>query len=106
MPNLPDRLFPARSSSTRDAKALGAKTYGYRWERARAWFLRRYPLCGDRPASLPPRLSVCRADGQVTPATVVDHVVPHRGDPGLFWDRTNWQALCASCHARKTRMGL
>ncbi|MGN8738508.1 HNH endonuclease signature motif containing protein [Bilifractor sp. HCP3S3_D3] len=37
------------------------------------------------------------------PATVVDHIVPHRGDPKLFWDRSNWQALCKRCHDKKTR---
>ena len=26
------------------------------------------------------------AQGRVVPATVVDHVVPHRGDQKLFWD--------------------
>lgn len=34
---------------------------------------------------------------------MVDHVVPHRGDKNLFWNaRGNWQALCVSCHSRKT----
>ena len=35
-------------------------------------------------------------------ATVVDHIVPHRGDPKLFWDTDNWQALCKQCHDHKT----
>ncbi|WP_256371941.1 hypothetical protein [Roseivivax sp. THAF197b] len=35
---------------------------------------------------------------------MVDHVIPHRGDMQLFWDRTNWQALCAHHHnAHKQR---
>ncbi|MCL4065331.1 HNH endonuclease [Pseudomonas sp. GX19020] len=29
---------------------------------------------------------------------VVDHIVPHRGDLGLFWDRLNWQTLCPDHH--------
>ena len=29
---------------------------------------------------------------------VVDHVIPHRGDWRLFWDESNWQALCKHCH--------
>jgi hypothetical protein len=33
------------------------------------------------------------------PAKVVDHIVPHRGDMSLFWDRANWQSLCANCHS-------
>ena len=32
------------------------------------------------------------------PATVVDHIVPHKGDMALFWDKSNWQGLCAHCH--------
>lgn len=28
-----------------------------------------------------------------------DHVVPHRGDESLFWDRANLQCLCQWCHA-------
>ena len=35
-------------------------------------------------------------------ATVVDHVIPHRGNWALFTDRTNLQSLCKSCHDRKT----
>jgi len=35
-------------------------------------------------------------------ATVVDHITPHRGDPALFRDRANWQAMCARCHNTKT----
>jgi 5-methylcytosine-specific restriction protein A len=36
-------------------------------------------------------------------ATVVDHIIPHRGDPTLFWDESNWQPLCKKCHDQKTR---
>ena len=25
-----------------------------------------------------------------------------RGDPKIFWDRSNWQPLCKKCHDRKT----
>lgn len=35
-------------------------------------------------------------------ATDLDHIQPHKGDAALFWDPENWQALCASCHSRKT----
>jgi 5-methylcytosine-specific restriction protein A len=33
---------------------------------------------------------------------VVDHIVPHRGDERLAFDRDNLQGLCKSCHDRKT----
>jgi 5-methylcytosine-specific restriction enzyme A len=35
----------------------------------------------------------------------VDHIRPHRNDPTGFFDRENLQALCASCHTRKTIRG-
>ncbi len=54
-----------------------------------------YPLCAN-----------CLSKGILAPATVVDHIVPHRGDRALFWDENNWQALCKSCHDRKTGSGL
>jgi len=38
----------------------------------------------------------------IRPATLVDHIIPHRGDNNLFWDEDNWQALCTECHAIKT----
>jgi 5-methylcytosine-specific restriction endonuclease McrA len=41
---------------------------------------------------------MCRKDGMVVGARVVDHIVPHKGDQGLFWDKANWQALCFTCH--------
>jgi len=60
-----------------------------------------------RPGDRPPILSGCHAAGRVTAATVVDHVVPHRGDPVLMWDEIgNWQSLCTDCHGAKTIRGL
>jgi 5-methylcytosine-specific restriction protein A len=51
-------------------------------------------------------MSACWEQNRATPADLVDHVVPHRGDPSLFWDElNNWQSLCSSCHARKTAAG-
>ena len=32
----------------------------------------------------------CQAEGKVVPATVVDYIIPYRGDQKLFWDQTNW----------------
>lgn len=44
----------------------------------------------------------CGKHGVTKAATCVDHIVPHRGNAELFWDRDNWQALCDECHARKS----
>lgn len=38
------------------------------------------------------------------PAEVTDHIVPHRGDMTLFWDKNNWQGLTKRDHDRKTAM--
>jgi 5-methylcytosine-specific restriction protein A len=65
--------------------------YDRRWAKARAVFLTRHPLC-----------AACYSKGLITAAAEVDHVVPHRGDPALFWDPGNWQALCKPCHSAKT----
>nr|DAY20651.1 MAG TPA: HNH endonuclease [Caudoviricetes sp.] len=75
----------------------GAAERGYdgRWRKARIAFLQRNPLCVE-----------CMRKGVLTPATVVDHIIPHRGDKELFWNEENWQALCKSCHDRKTGSGL
>lgn len=58
--------------------------YDSDWAKARLAFLNRYPCC-----------AMCNA-----PASVVDHVKPHRGNRDLFWDQRNWQPLCAPCHNR------
>jgi len=65
--------------------------YNARWRKARKMFLKRNPLCEE-----------CKRNGKITPATVVDHIIPHKGDMNLFWDESNWQALCKTCHDRKT----
>jgi 5-methylcytosine-specific restriction protein A len=62
-----------------------------RWQRLRKWFLSKHPLCTE-----------CERQTRITPATVVDHIKPHQGDPELFWDENNLQALCKPCHDRKT----
>ena len=60
--------------------------YGTRWRKARAYYLSKFPICD-------------RCNGV---ASVVDHITPHKGDYGLFWDKENWQPLCTPCHNRKT----
>lgn len=68
--------------------------YGRRWQAASKGFLARHPLCAE-----------CESEGRVAPATLVDHVVPHRGDMGLFWQPSNWQGLCVRHHQQKTNRG-
>ncbi len=61
--------------------------YDARWRKARAAYLAEHPLC-----------VMCEAEGRVTAAKVVDHRIPHKGDPTLFWDQDNWQSLCTNHH--------
>lgn len=68
-----------------------ARGYGSAWQRARARFLREQPLC-----------VACGERHVISAATEVDHIVPHRGDMSLFWQESNWQPLCKSCHSAKT----
>lgn len=65
--------------------------YDARWERARADYLARHPLCAEGLRQWRSEL-----------ATVVDHVRPHRGNRERFWSAENWQGLCEECHNRKT----
>lgn len=76
-----------------DGRRGSAASRGYdgKWQAARAEFLRLHPLCHR-----------CHATGRLTQATVVDHVIAHKGDKDTFWDQKNWAALCKQCHDRKT----
>lgn len=66
-----------------------ARGYGGRWQREREHYLRDHPLC-----------VMCEREGRVTGATIVDHIIPHKGDPKLMWDHDNWQSLCKPHHDR------
>jgi 5-methylcytosine-specific restriction enzyme A len=46
--------------------------------------------------------SLCSVPGCGQPATVVDHVTPHRGSNALFFDQANLRSMCKRCHDRKT----
>lgn len=87
-----DRCRPALDQA-KDAQRGTAheRLYDARWQKARARFLRAHPLCLH-----------CLDQGVTEASTVVDHIIPHRGDRKLFWDKSNWQALCETCHNRKT----
>ena len=49
--------------------------------------------------------SVCVQQGLTTPATLTDHIVPHCGAHVLFWQETNLQSLCGTCHGMKEERG-
>ena len=68
-----------------DAKRPNSSARGYTgsWDKARAGYLKSHFYCVR-----------CGAG-----ATVVDHKKPHKGCKVLFWDKSNWQALCTPCHS-------
>jgi 5-methylcytosine-specific restriction protein A len=76
-----------------DSKRLSASERGYdsKWRKARLGYLNKHPLCVH-----------CLDRGKYTPATVLDHITPHKGDKELFWDKKNWQSLCKYHHDVKT----
>lgn len=96
--NVPPRItgintsrLQSKPASTTDSWRAGKTTsergYGWRWQQARLPYLQKNPLC-----------AYCARLGYHTAATIVDHIIPHHGDPVLFWDQDNWQPLCKPCH--------
>ena len=57
-----------------------------RWRKLRKAQLISQPLC-----------EMCKDIGNITEATVVDHVEPHRGNEDKFWTGP-FQSLCKQCH--------
>jgi 5-methylcytosine-specific restriction endonuclease McrA len=68
----------------------GARQRGYTrdWERESKAFLAR------------PENSHC-ACGCGQPAEMVDHIIPHKGDQRLFWNKANWQPMTKRCNSAK-----
>lgn len=92
-----------------DDRVRGTATkrgYSSKWSRAAKGYIAKHPLCVE-----------CQRQGRVTLSAEADHIIPHRygeamdsGDQDaidrarhLLWDfDRNVQALCKSCHSRKT----
>jgi 5-methylcytosine-specific restriction protein A len=77
----------ASATNRRNAGPGNINSTNARFRRQRAWYLRHHPMC-----------AMCKTE----PATVLDHITPHRGMPLLFWSQCNWQGLCVHCHGIKT----
>ncbi|MDR1464314.1 MAG: HNH endonuclease [Oscillospiraceae bacterium] len=65
------------------------KHYDRRWEKVRALYLSKHPLCVH-----------CEQSGRLTPATEVHHICPVSQGGGD--NDENLMALCKSCHSRIT----
>jgi 5-methylcytosine-specific restriction protein A len=88
------QLFRPKIKPQDNRESAAKRGYGRAWQKASKAFLMQHPLC------------MCDECGEgvkrVTPATVVDHRIPHRGDMRLFWDQSNWQSMSKEHHDRKT----
>jgi 5-methylcytosine-specific restriction protein A len=81
-----------RIKQTSKDKPSYSKWYSLpRWRTLRLMFLRLNPLCVQ-----------CHERGRLVPASVVDHIISHKGNVNLFWDVNNFQSLCKRCHDVKT----
>lgn len=76
------KIFTARGKSSQYHNLYDSVL----WRKTRKAFLKKYPVC-----------FICGK-----PATIADHIIPHRGDLSLFYNEGNLQPLCQSCHSRKT----
>ena len=77
-----------RAEHPEESRNASDRGYGRAWQKARKRFLETHPLCVE-----------CMKEGRYVKATDVDHIIPHRGDETLFWDRSNWQPLCHKHHS-------
>jgi 5-methylcytosine-specific restriction protein A len=91
VPNRPKQFRLKKSKP----KPSGPRLYdlqAWRGEKGLAkTFLRAHPLCVE-----------CEKQGALTPATEVDHIIPHKGDEELFWNYENLRGLCKRHHSEKT----
>lgn len=77
-----------------DKRSSSERGYGTAWRKARNAYLQQHPLC-----------VMCKDDGKLVAAQVVDHIIPHKGGQTLFWDSAgNWQALCKPHHNSDKQM--
>ena len=74
-------------SETENRESAAKRGYGRRWQKYRERYLREHPLC-----------VMHQQQGHTVAADVVDHIVPHKGDPRLFWDASNLWCVCGDCH--------
>jgi hypothetical protein len=72
-----------------------ARHYGYdtpEWRKMIKEFIAQNPSCIG-----------CAAIGKRTPATIMDHIIPHKGDRSKFFSGP-FQPLCSWCHGATKRM--
>jgi 5-methylcytosine-specific restriction protein A len=100
-PGCPRRVITGYCSDHAPSReALRPNPTARSWYRSPRWRALRGAVLRARPVCPGFQRSDCGR-----PTTDVDHRVPHRGDPALFWNLANLDAYCHSCHATKTGGG-
>ena len=56
-----------------EVRSASGREYGSAWQKASKAFLQAHPLCEE-----------CKQQEKYVKATVVDHIIPHRGDEKHF----------------------
>jgi 5-methylcytosine-specific restriction enzyme A len=88
-------LHQPRLRYANPAYAKVHKWYGLkRWARLRIRILQQQPFC-----------RMCLEQRIRSLSQEIDHILPHRGNPELFWNECNLQGLCKRCHTAKTARG-
>lgn len=96
MPNAPHKHKAAKSRREVAPRATARQRgYSHAWDDYSSDYRKQHPICAE-----------CERQGRVTPAHVVDHIIPHKGDHDLLWNPDNHQPLCdkrgCNCHGFKT----
>lgn len=75
--------------------AFRARTHAYRaWYKTARWQKLRWKALVDAAFIC----AICGKGESDTSRLVADHIIPHRGNPDLFWSKDNLQCLDKSCH--------
>ena len=88
---------PWVSKKPKGQTSLGRSPHAFdKRYKSKRWLMVRQQILMDEPLCLN-----CKSTGRITPARVIDHIIPVRSG-GSFFDLKNLQPLCDSCHNSKS----
>lgn len=92
-------LAPASFDSERQRlKVRDASKASKKWGKSGRWKRLRLKVLDDKLWTCE-KTGVKLVEGNKAPnSAVVDHIIPHREDPALFWDEKNLQVVSKSYH--------
>lgn len=100
MPTMPPmfrssrRPAPEVARREADQRRGSARARGYTsaWDKAADSHRRRSPIC------IYCEMGAWGEPPRITAASLVDHLIPHRGDQAVFWNKADWISSCKPCH--------